>query len=133
VIAEWFLWVYCAYWKLTVLDDYGKKKLSATSSSTSREKKKICRFLCGQRLSHINIDCKTGKTTLLFDLGAKLVLRRPRKETKELWLLYTPNGEYLSIHGNGTYDYKPSSDTDTRPTVENTPIPKDIIIGPKII
>jgi hypothetical protein len=132
VKGQWFLWVYNSYWKLTVLDASGEQKLTVSTSSTDKKKNKVCPLLCGQKLTHVSVNHTTGETKLLFDLGAELNIRRPDDKAKELWLLYGPDDYCLSINGNGTYDYKPSSGTDTRPIIENASIQENIEIGLKI-
>jgi len=132
VKGQWFIWVYHAYWKLSVLDLSGKQKLTASTSDSYRKKCGVCSLLWGQKLTQILVRHETGETKLFFDLGAELIIRRPSSNTKELWLLYCPNDYCISIHGNGTYDYKPSSGIDTRPKIENAPIQENIKIGVKL-
>ena len=126
--AEWFFWVYHGYWKLTVVSLSGKEKLVATSSSGNTHKNEVCRLLNGQRLTRVEIDNRTGRTVLLFDLGAELVIRRPESQAKELWSLAEPNGYYLCINGDGTYDHKPGSGTDGRPSVKSRPVNRTVAV-----
>ncbi len=129
VKGQWFLWVYLAYWTLTVLDESGENKLKAVTSTSDRDKKRILKLLCGQKLTQININSQTGKTRLLFDLGAELEVRRMRPNAEEVWLLYDPNDYCLSINGDGTYSYVPSSGLDTRSRIENAPIQINVTVG----
>lgn len=126
--AEWHFWALHAYWKLTVISMDGKSKLTAANSSTTKQKYDACRLLTGQRLSAVEIDNEAARTTLRFDLGAGLIIRRPTSKTKELWSLAEPNGYYLSINGDGTYDHKPGSGIDGRPSVQNRPISNSVKI-----
>ncbi len=133
VKGEWFLWVYNSYWKLVVSDISGRQRLSAVSSSSDKKKTEVCELLCGQKLVHIEINSKTGKTKLLFDLGGELVIRRPSQEAEKLWILYDSNSYCLSVHGDGSYYYAPSSSDDSLLEDGKKYIPKNIMIGPKIL
>ena len=124
---EWLFWVTNGYWKLTVLDNSGKKKLVATSSSPRSKKDDTIRYFWGQKLDRVEIDSKLFQTRLFFDLGAELVVRRPRDITKEVWILYEPNGYCLSLFGNGKYLHMPAKSTDRRPPAEKI-IDGDIVV-----
>lgn len=128
--GKWFVWVWEAYWKLTVLDVNGRHRITACSSSTDKQKRNAYTLLNGQKLTSVEIDHATGKTKFLFDLDGELILRRPNRNTKVLWRLSNPNGYTLLIHGDGTYTYVPSSGIDVRPTI-NASIQKDVVIGLK--
>lgn len=127
--AEWNFWVLHAYWKLTVLSADGKKQMAATSASSYKQQSSVCRLLNGQRLTCVDIDYKTGKTVLGFDLGAELSIRRWAADGNDLWSLAKPNGYFLEVHGDGTYSHQPGSGIDKRPAVHNRPLHKPIQIG----
>lgn len=68
------------------------------------------KFLDGQKLTHVDLDPRTGKTRFEFDLGGVLEARRfDRAFDIELWLLYKPNGYVLSVRGDGQYNHEPGT------------------------
>ncbi len=65
----------------------------------------------------------TGATAFSFDLGSVVEVRRfERTSTDELWILNKPNGYFLSVRGDGTYDHVPGSGLDNRPGVKRRPL-----------
>ena len=113
VRGEWWLWVFCAYWKY-----FENTERIATSSSSARQIHLALSLLGGQRLVDVSVHSGTGATTFAFDLDGCLQVRRfDRSSDDELWSLYKPNGYVLSIRGNGTYDHEPGSGTDKRPRI----------------
>jgi hypothetical protein len=100
VKGEWWLWILCAHWRLTI-----SPSIAATGSSSLREKNVAITRLDGQRLTGMTIDSITGFSEFVFDLGAKLQVRRFTADDSDIWTLYKPNGYVLGIRGDGTYTH----------------------------
>ena len=99
VRGEWWLWIYLCHWRIT----QDTHEL-ATSSASFRRIDKAIRQLDGQALVSVEIHPETGATRFSFDLGGVLHCRRYERNSEgRLWILYTPGGYCLSIHGNGTF------------------------------
>jgi hypothetical protein len=106
--GAWWLWIYGSYWRLSQ-----DGKTIARSSSTTRKIKMGMESHGGQKLTHVNLDPRNGKTRFEFDLGGVLEARRfDRASDIELWLLYKPNGYVLSIRGEGQYNHTLGSSHD---------------------
>jgi len=129
VQGEWGFRLTHAYWKLIVLSSDGKKKMVATVSSKINLQYQACRLLTGQRLTSVEINNKTGKTILGFDLGAELIIRRWEASTDDLWSLAEPNGYFLGVNGDGTYSHVPGSGLDNRPAVNNRPLKRAFLLA----
>jgi hypothetical protein len=100
VKGKWWLWIFCAYWKLMI-----KNSTTVTSSSSFRKKRLAMALLDGQKLTGIKVNPVTGTTDFTFDLGARLQARRFEKDDSDIWTLYKPNGYVLGIRGDGTFTY----------------------------
>jgi hypothetical protein len=99
VSGKWWLWVFCAFWKLS-LRDLGP----VTGASSFRSIQYALLRLNGQRLSCATVDPTTAATRFEFDLGGVLDVRRFERGSKEeMWTLYKPNGYCLSVRGDGQY------------------------------
>jgi hypothetical protein len=98
VKGKWWLWVFCAYWRIHI-----PHSATATSSSPLRLKRKAMAGLSGQRLQRIRVNPIHGATEFLFDLGAILEVRRFEESDADMWTLYQPNGYVLGVMGNGTF------------------------------
>ena len=102
VRGEWWLWIYCCYWRLT-----SQRLEPATGSSSTRRIERAMAHLEGQELVSVDVKPETGATRFVFDLGCVLHCRRFERESdSELWMLYKPSGYVLSIHGNGTLSHQ---------------------------
>jgi hypothetical protein len=104
VKGKWWLWIFCATWKLRV-----NSKISASSASATKQKIIALNWLDGQRLTDVKINRKNGTTVFEFDLGARLRVERLEYDDSDIWTLYFPNGMVLSVVGNGTYVYQRGS------------------------
>lgn len=110
VRGEWWLWLYCCYWRLTT----GELEL-ATGSSSLRRLERATAQLEGQDLVSVAVEPQTGATRFAFDLGCVLHCRRfERDADAELWLLYKPSGYVLSVHGNGTFSHQRAAEVEKR-------------------
>src|SRR5262245_4374853 len=110
VRGEWWLWMYCCYWRLTS----GDLEL-ATGSSSFRRIVRATEQLSGQELVSLAIDPQTGATRFVFDLGCALHCRRFRRDSDDgLWKLYKPSGYVLSVHGNGTFSHQRGTEVEKR-------------------
>ncbi|MBL7152515.1 MAG: hypothetical protein ISS79_02270 [Phycisphaerae bacterium] len=118
VQGRWGLWIYMAYWKISC-----QGIQVATSSSSPRIKSLATQDLDGQKLTKVQVNPDTGATAFSFDLGSVVEVRRfERTSTDELWILNKPNGYFLSVRGDGTYDHVPGSGLDNRPGVKRRPL-----------
>jgi hypothetical protein len=100
--GEWWLWIYCSYWRLT-----SDERRLATGSSSARQIERAIKELDGQKLVSAVVNPETGATRFVFDLGCVLDCRRfERNSDKELWMLYKPSGYVLSVHGNGAVSHE---------------------------
>jgi hypothetical protein len=103
--GEWWLWIYCCFWRLSS----GDVALAAGSSSLRRIERAMAE-LDGQELVSVTVDPRTGATGFRFDLGGALDCRRFGKESDAaLWTLYKPDGYVLSVYGNETFSHQPGS------------------------
>ena len=110
VRGEWWLWIYCCYWRLTT----GDLEL-ATGSSSFRRIERATAQLEGQELMSVAVEPETGATRFTFDLGCVLHCRRFARDTDgELWMLYKPSGYVLSVHGNGTFSHQRATEVEKR-------------------
>jgi len=111
VRGQWRLWIFCAYWRV-----YREGQFLGGYASTFRKATIAAHFLDGQKLIKLAVNPGTGATTLEFDLGGVLEVRRFSRYDKDadLWSLYKPNGYVLSVYGDGTFDYQPGSGLDKR-------------------
>jgi len=115
VKGEWWLWIYCSFWKIVA----NGKRLAAQSSSL-RTIEKGMNNLQGQKLIAVDIRPDTGATRFAFDLGAELHCRRFERETEhdELWTLYKPSSFVLAVYGDGTYTHHRGSEDGPRKPIE---------------
>jgi hypothetical protein len=110
VRAEYWLWIYVAYWKLLPL-----RGSATTQSSSARAKDIACAQLEGQKLVDVKISPRTGSTCFAFDLGTTLEVRRQRAgEDADIWTLYRPRGLALSVRGDGSYSHGRASDREPK-------------------
>jgi hypothetical protein len=110
VRGEWWLWIYCCYWRLTS----GDLEL-ATGSSSIRRIERATAQLEGQELLSVAVEPETGATRFAFDLGCVLYCRRFERDTDtELWILYKPSGYVLSVQGNGTFSHQRDTEVEKR-------------------
>lgn len=101
--GEWLFWILSGYWKLSV-KDFG----AVTSASTYKRKKMALARLEGQKLTYASVNSDTSATQLDFDLGARLSIRRTSIIGKEdIWSLYKPNRNVISVRGDGKYHDDP--------------------------
>jgi hypothetical protein len=113
--GEWWLWIFCAYWRIVV-----PNSVTATSSSPLRVKRAAMGRLSGQRLKGIRVNTNHVATHFAFDLGATLEVRRMEKASDaDVWTLYKPNGYVLGVRGDGTFTYNRG----TTPGSQLVPIP----------
>jgi hypothetical protein len=97
VRGQWWLWLFCCYWQLKRNDE-----VLATGSASFRRIERALKELNGQKLSSLSVDWKTGSTRFAFDLGCELSCRRfERDSNSDLWTLYGPGDDCLSVNGAG--------------------------------
>ena len=107
VKGKWWLWVFCAYWRLSI-----SPTQRVTGASALAEKRAALRRLDGQKLKSVKIDPDSGRTVFTFDLGAVLEVRRMARDDADIWTLYMPTGYVLSVQNDNMYAYAKGS---TRP------------------
>ena len=117
--GQWWLWIFCAYWRA-----YKGEKFIGGFSSSFQKGKIAAHYIEGQKLVRVNVNELTGATRFEFDLGGIIDVSRLRKyePASDLWMLYKPNGYVLSVHGDGTYDHAPGSGIDHRKGVSRRPL-----------
>ncbi len=99
--GAYWLWIADGRWTVTLHD--GR---TATASTSTHRRTQVLRDLQGERLQRLTADPETGRTTLTFDLGAVLEIRRPSaRELHELWLLYLPRGRVVTVRSDGTFSH----------------------------
>jgi hypothetical protein len=99
--GKWWLWVFGAYWKVSL-----RSGLTASTSDSQDRKSRALRLLDGQILTQVAVNSLTGRTTLEFDLGGLLEIRRCEKNSQdELWYLYLPGKKVLTVRGDGKFSY----------------------------
>ena len=105
VRGEWWLWIFAAYWKLSLHDTE-----AVTFSSSNRRIQRALALLDGQKLEKVEVKASTGATRFTFDLGGVLDVHRfePNSDS-DLWTLYTPTDYALSVLGTGAIEYEPGS------------------------
>ena len=101
VRGAWFLWVLHAYWKLTLRD-----RRTTTGSCSYRQMQQVLTRLDGQRLAGLEIQPATGRTTMTFDLGARLDIRRFQRSTDDVWTMYVPDSHVLTIRSDGQISHQ---------------------------
>ena len=105
VRGEWWLWIYCSYWKLSVrgID-------AVTGSASQRQIRRALALLDGQKFEQVEINASTAATRFIFDLGGILEVRRLKvNQDEDLWILYTPAEHTLSVRGDGNFAYTPGN------------------------
>jgi hypothetical protein len=101
--GEWWFWLLSASWKLSV-KGYGK----ITDISPLKQMRRGLALLDGQILTGVSINPRTSATEMIFDLGAKLSIRRlSAQDDSDIWSLYQPNGHVLSVRADGKYHDDP--------------------------
>lgn len=105
VRGEWWLWIYCSYWKLSL-----RGTDVVTGASSRRQIRKALSLLDGQKLEQVVIQASTAATRFIFDLGGTLEVRRLSvDQDADLWILYTPAEYTLSVRGDGKFAYTPGN------------------------
>ena len=80
----------------------------AHSESDDRTISRALGVLNGQALVSAEADPLNGSSTFTFDLGCVLATRpspaiTPDDEPAEQWMLFQPNGQVLTVRGDGQY------------------------------
>ncbi len=101
VRGQWHLWVYCCNWSIM-------KRDHIVGCSTDNDTVPAgTQFLDGQILTNATTD-SSFSSRFTFDLDGELTTR-PRDADSEQWMLYQPDGNVLSLRGDGTYCHSPSN------------------------
>jgi hypothetical protein len=98
-VGQWTFAVTSGRWRLTLRDE----PRAVTSDGAPARIARLLTWLDGQQLTSAAVDDRTGRTTLMFDLGATLVIATSMVESGELWTLYQPRGRALSLRADGWY------------------------------
>ncbi len=112
VHGDWYLWIYLCDWRIL----FHGRQLADESCRRSIIKKATAE-LNGQALVRVSIN-HALVTTFDFDLGGKLKVIPNRAEygkTSELWHLFEPSGQVLTLRADRRYSHMPG---DTPPADE---------------
>ena len=101
VRGQWHLWVYCCDW--SVFDRDRVVGCSDDSESFAA----ATQFLDGQILTAASTD-SGSVSEFRFDLGGRMTTG-PRDDDGELWMLYQPDGNVLTLRANGSYCCSPAN------------------------
>jgi hypothetical protein len=94
--GRWWLWIFCAYWKLTLPDI-----APVTGATPEHRIRRALARLNGQRLTAVEVKLKTSATRFTFDLGAILVVCRiGPAEDGDMWTLHMRDQRTLSVRRN---------------------------------
>lgn len=100
--GQWHLWIYCCSWVLSI---NGAELANWESDDVTIER--ALKVLNGQALVNVEITTSDSSTTFAFDLGCVLETRPIPEgsddEPGELWTLYEPSGQTLSVRDDGLY------------------------------
>jgi hypothetical protein len=105
-VGDWHLWIYLSAWELrqggeTIATwDFDVDSVDAALSE-----------LDGQVLKTFDLRPSPFETVFDFDLGGQLVVRPYESaslDPEELWLLYEPSGEVLTLRSDATFCHHPS-------------------------
>ena len=102
--GEWHLWIYCCEWRL----EEGDKVLAASEDERTKIETAIQR-LEGMALQSIDILRPAWDTIFKFEDDVILRLFSVHSEDYENWMLYTPDGNVLTIGPGASWSYESSS------------------------
>jgi hypothetical protein len=101
VTGEWKFFLNVAYFRIL-----RKGILVASSSSSYRQIRKAVNWLEGQKLIGAEVDNRTGKTELEFDIDGFVEIRRTDADSQyDLWFLFGPTYS-CNVKGDGTFEWK---------------------------
>ena len=102
VHGEWHLWIYGSSWKLDL-----EGELAAHSEADGVDIERALAILDGQSIQRVDVETRTGSTVFQFDLGATLRVESigpdESGDPEDLWLLYQPTGQVLTVRSDGSY------------------------------
>jgi len=104
VHGQWHLWIYICDWRV-----FHKGQELANSESTRKVIKNALLEIDGQALTSVTVT-KSYISIFDFDLGGKLEVLPNYKDyekTVDLWLLYEPSGNVLTLRADGKYKRAP--------------------------
>ena len=105
VRGDWWLWIWCAYWKVST-----RGLAPVTGASPRRAIRAALALLDGQRLTGVVVNAANGRTEFCFDLGARLDVRRfDARCDGDMWTLYEPNSRALAVRGDGHFTHEKAS------------------------
>jgi len=102
VKGQWWLWALCSDWSLSLSD----MPSPVGPTTSTRQKREALGFLNGQKLLRATVDPSTSATDMTFDLGAVLRLFDSVCDEGDMYSLYKPDGNVLSIRTNGTFSHE---------------------------
>ena len=102
VRGEWHLWLYYCEW---FIFDKGKMVGECTDEEKANRGAK---YLNGQILTNVSINKDECKTIFEFDLGGKIEAV-PDELMDELWLLYTPSKNVLTLRADKKFSFHKSN------------------------
>lgn len=101
--GDWHLWIYCCNWTYEELG-----QVIAHSESPDAEIDRAVVRIDSQELLQVHVSSASGATSFLFE-GGGLLRTTPYDSGEELWQLFTPSGEVLSIKAGGLVSLAPST------------------------
>lgn len=102
--GEWHLWVYCCAWRLD-----GNGEILAGSEDARPKLEAAVQRLNGLAVRAFDIQPPALETTVTFDEGIALRLFPIFSEGFEHWMLYTPDGNVLTIGPGTEWSYEKAS------------------------
>lgn len=99
--GEWHLWVYCCAWRLE-----GSGEVLAASEDARPQLEAAIQHLNGLAIRTVEVQPPALETTITFDGGIVLRLFPIFTEGFEHWMLYTPDGNVLTIGPGTTWSYE---------------------------
>jgi hypothetical protein len=104
ISGEWYLWVYMCGWRLE------KQNQFIAGCEDSRKKlEKDVKLMEGLAIKSIEILPYFGDTTIYFDQEVILRLFAIYSQDDEIWQLFTPDGNVLSIQTCNIWSVQPSN------------------------
>lgn len=107
--GEWHLWIYCSVWRLEI----GNDMLVGSEDSRPMLESAI-KHLEGATLRSVIVTSPAFDTLFEFEASIKLrVFPISFHDDYEHWMLYTPDGNVLTIGPGVKWDYQKSSEQPT--------------------
>jgi hypothetical protein len=101
--GEWHLWLYMCSWRIET-----QKQVLAGSQDHRDAIETALREVQFGSIRSINVAMPSHDLAIEFDSKAKLlVFSTSSTREQEQWMLFAPDGNCLTVFGNGTFEYTP--------------------------